>query len=115
MVERENVSDLVYDVESVGIEGQADRAKRKGGGSVKLDPNSPAYPVECDYVDGVPRGRQTASRAGYETGLTVRQEFAKHMMGNLLVGVDKPNMQVCASLAVEAADALIAQLNKETA
>jgi hypothetical protein len=37
------------------------------------------------------------------------------MMGNVLVGVDKPNMQVCASLAVEAADALIAELNKEQA
>jgi uncharacterized OB-fold protein len=35
VVERENVSHLVYDVESVAIEGQADRAKRKGGGSVK--------------------------------------------------------------------------------
>jgi hypothetical protein len=37
------------------------------------------------------------------------------MMGNVLAGVDKPNMQVCASLAVEAADALIAELNKEPA
>jgi hypothetical protein len=84
---------------------------------MKLDPNAPAYPVECDYVDGVPRGRQTASRAGYETGLTVRQEFAKEMAKGL-VAADPECDWKPAGLALHAcmlADALIAQLNKEQA
>jgi hypothetical protein len=75
---------------------------------MRLDPNAPAYPQG-------PKDRYGEPIRGEGMGFTVRQEFAKHMMGNVLVGVDKPNMQVCASLAVEAADALIAELNKEQA
>lgn len=68
---------------------------------MKLDPNAPAYPVHGEH--------------GSWPGLTVREAFAKHMMGNILVGIANPNMQFCARLAVEAADALIAELNKEPA
>lgn len=83
---------------------------------MKLDPNAPAYPVECDYSNGVPRGRQTDLRSGCETGLTVRQEFAKAAMQGFCANpaVDTWDSAKTARVSAEYADALIDELNKET-
>jgi hypothetical protein len=45
-------------------------------------------------------------------GLTVREAMAKDNMAAFLVGNPEPNVTHLAGVAVEAADALIAELNK---
>lgn len=83
---------------------------------MKLDPNAPAFPVECDYSNGVPRGRQTDLRSGYETGLTVRQHIAAMAMQGAMSADTEATWptEKLVQYAVKVADALIAELNRET-
>jgi len=41
-----------------------------------LKDGGPAFPVLCDYVNGKPRGMQTANSGGWHEGLSLRDYFA---------------------------------------
>jgi hypothetical protein len=72
---------------------------------VSLDPNAPAYPQG-------PKDRYGDPIRCEGMGLTVREAMAKDNMAAFLVGNPEPNVTHLAGVAVEAADALIAELNK---
>lgn len=42
----------------------------------EIKDGGPAFPVECDWVEGQPQGRQTATHAGWHEGMTLRDYFA---------------------------------------
>jgi hypothetical protein len=100
------------------------------GGSIKTDPNAPAFPVAPTNIPAAHEvdpdtGMLCASRKN--NGLTTREEFAKSQMAALTVACahcfpPSPGEPLGAKwirlrgwlalLAVEQADALIAELNK---
>ncbi|KVN92565.1 hypothetical protein [Burkholderia ubonensis] len=41
-----------------------------------INNGGPAFPVECDYVNGKLQGRQTDYTAGWHEGMTLRDYFA---------------------------------------
>ena len=45
-------------------------------------------------------------------GLTKREMMAMHMMAGIIVGCDSPNTEWCASIAVDATEKLIAELER---
>jgi len=67
---------------------------------MKIDPNEPVRPVLADH---------------YNKGMTIRAEIASRCMVGLIVagGISDHFWGVHATAAVRAADALIAELNKE--
>lgn len=91
-------------------------AKKTGG---------PAFPVEVEYNDGEPIGRQTSPVHGFATGLSIRDWFAGQAMQAMFAGpgardvadrddrYDETNWaQVVASNAYEMADAMLAERAK---
>ena len=78
--------------------------------------NSPAYPVEVEWLDGKPRGKQTSSRSAWESGLTKREAFAMAAMQGFLAN-EQNGSEAAADIAqwsVVTADALLAELAKDT-
>lgn len=47
-----------------------------------------------------------------EYGLTKREMMAMHMMAGIIVGCDSPNTEWCASIAVDATEKLLAELER---
>lgn len=45
-------------------------------------------------------------------GLTKREMMAMHMMAGIIVGCDSPNTEWCASIAVDATEKLLAELER---
>lgn len=83
---------------------------------MKIDANAPAQPVSRrfneNYMDvgGYARTRAVQVLAG---GLTIRAELAaRAMQGILASGMYGSMHEVVAELAIQCADALIAELNK---
>lgn len=46
----------------------------------------PAFPVECTYLDGEIRGRQTGNYTGFHEGMTLRDYFAAKAMAAIIIG-----------------------------
>jgi hypothetical protein len=67
----------------------------------------PAFPVECDWVDGEPRGRQTANHAGWHEGMTLRDYFAAKAMQGFITGVDDFDEDALAAASYRLADAML--------
>ena len=45
-------------------------------------------------------------------GLTKREMMAMHMMAAIIVGCDSPNTEWCASIAIDATEKLLAELER---
>lgn len=45
-------------------------------------------------------------------GLTKREMMAMHMMAGIIVGCDSPNTEWCASIAVDATEKLLSELER---
>ncbi len=74
----------------------------------------PAMPVECQFgPDDKVRGQQTGSYSGWEIGLTKRELFAAMAMQGLMGLPVQMSHAVASHVAVEAADALLAELAKK--
>ena len=86
---------------------------------MKINPNEPAYPREGTPVfDAEGRPQNPYGVYGWsetpQAGLTIRAEFAKEMMKAIIIsGNYGGRPQQYAERALEMADALIAELNKE--
>lgn len=50
----------------------------------EISSGGPAFPVECDWINGQPQGRQTASHAGWHEGMTLRDYFAARALSGLI-------------------------------
>jgi hypothetical protein len=57
----------------------------------------------------LPLGGETTE---WQQGLTKREMMAMHMMAGIIVGCDSPNTQWCASIAVDATEKLLAELER---
>ena len=57
----------------------------------------------------LPLGTETAEGC---QGLTKREMMAMHMMAGIIVGCDSPNTEWCASIAVDATEKLLAELER---
>lgn len=83
-----------------------------------MEPNAPAYPQH-----GYSENPEVVARMSQCSGITIRAEFAKAAMQGIIAnprewlvdGKRISNVDDAAVLAVEAADALIAELNKTKA
>jgi len=71
-----------------------------------LKDGGPAFPVLCDYVDGKPRGMQTANRGGWHEGLSLRDYFAAAALYTLHAG-DFANYSDMVFDAYQIADAML--------
>lgn len=84
--------------------------------------NLPAFPVECSYDENKNvKGCQTGNTTGWEMGMSKREKIAAMALqgilsGNTLAELDGKGMwDAIATDAITAADALLAQLNKQPA
>ncbi|MEI5996800.1 hypothetical protein H3V53_06180 [Paraburkholderia bengalensis] len=74
----------------------------------KIKNGGPAFPVECDWIDGHPQGRQTANHAGWHEGMTLRDYFAaKAMQGFAACEEQYSNLDTMAKAAYIWADAML--------
>jgi len=77
-----------------------------------LKDGGPAFPVLCDYVNGKPRGMQTANSGGWHEGLSLRDYFAAAALQGLNAG-DFANYSDMAFDAFKIADAML-EARRET-
>ena len=67
--------------------------------------DNPAMPNQALGTDGLPTHEA-------EFGLTKREMMAMHMMAAIIVGCDSPNTEWCASIAIDATEKLLAELER---
>ena len=75
----------------------------------------PAMPIvdpDAGYPLDVSRYGNGLSSGGFASGITKREMMAMHMMAGIIVGCDSPNTEWCASIAVDATEKLIAELER---
>jgi hypothetical protein len=83
-----------------------------------INDGGPAFPVECQYLEGPLKGIQTGNYSGWETGMTLRDYFAAAAVAGVLREFYDPEGQNLFSWELVAeevygmADAMLAERNK---
>ena len=71
----------------------------------------PAFPVECSWTDGEPKGMQTGNALGWATGMSLRDYFAAAAL-QALVTREMRAPTAAAEQAYVIADAMLAERDK---
>ena len=72
----------------------------------------PAMPLTNENGAPIHYSQAGMDNDGVMFGLTKREMMAMHMMSAIIVGCESPNTEWCASIAIDATEKLLAELER---